>query len=115
MTCTTAIVFAVLAARLDVDRAARSVEDFRTDKAQLLIFDQFASLSSEQFNDAMREMMQSNERVYTNMTAHIYNLGCVANKKFARLYISYSAFIIGLVISVVSLLIVISFRSATAI
>lgn len=113
LTCTTAIVFAVLAARPDIDREKRTVEDFRTDKGKLLLFDQFASLSSDDYNDAMREMMQNNDRIYSNMTTHIYTLGCIADKKFTRLYISYNAFIIGLVISVLSLIAVIAYRATT--
>lgn len=115
LTCTTAIVFAVLAARPDIDREKRTVEDFRTDKGKLLLFDQFASLSSDDYNEAMREMMQNNDRIYSNMTTHIYTLGCIADKKFTRLYISYNAFIIGLVISVLSLIAVIAYRAATVI
>ena len=115
ITCTTAIIFAVLAARPDIDRTTRTVDDFRSDKAMLLLFDQFASLSSDEYVDAMREMMQNNDRIYSNMTAHIYTLGCIADKKFTRLYISYNAFIIGLVISVVCLIAVILYRSVTAV
>lgn len=115
ITCTTAIIFAVLAARPDIDRTTRTVDDFRSDKAMLLLFDQFASLSSDEYVDAMRELMQNNDRIYSNMTAHIYTLGCIADKKFTRLYISYNAFIIGLVISVVCLIAVILYRSVTAV
>ena len=115
LTCTTAIIFAVLAARPDIDITARTIEDFRTDKAMLLLFDQFASLSSDDYVDAMREMMQNNDRIYSNMTAHIYTLGCIADKKFTRLYISYNAFIIGLVISVACLIGVIVFRATTVV
>lgn len=115
LTCTIAIIFAVLAARPDIDRTTRNIEDFKTDKAMLLLFDQFASLSSDDYVGAMREMMQNNDRIYSNMTAHIYTLGCIADKKFTRLYISYNAFIIGLVISVACLIGVIVFRATTAI
>lgn len=115
MTCTTAIVFAVLAARSDVDRAARSVEGFRIDMAQLLICDQFVSLSSEDFNNIVREMMQSHERVFTNLNSCINDLGCTANNTIARLYFSYSTFIIGMFVSVASLLKVIGCRSETGV
>ena len=108
LTCTTAITFAVLAARPDRKRSEIHNEDLNNDQFDLLIFENFARLSAEEFGQAMREMMNDNERVYANMTSHIYNLGCVADKKFARLYISYSAFIIGLVISVASLIAVIA-------
>lgn len=112
ITCTTAIIFAVLAARPDIDRRPRTIEEFNSDKALLLLFDQFASLSSDDYIDAMHEMMQNNDRIYSNMTAHIYTLGCVADKKFTRLYISYNAFIIGLVASVACLIVVITFRAS---
>ncbi len=113
VTCTIAIIFAVLAARPDIDREIHTVEDFKSDKAMLLLFDQFASLSSDDYIDAMHEMMQNNDRIYSNMTSHIYTLGCIADKKFTRLYVSYNAFIIGLVISVACLIAVIVFRAST--
>ena len=115
VTCTTAIIFAVLAARPDVDRTVKTAEDFRTDRAELLIFDQFSKLSREEYNGAMEEMMQNNERIYANMTAHIYSLGCMANRKFARLHISYNAFIIGLIASVTSLLVVMAYHFAMSV
>lgn len=112
LTCTTAIIFAVLAARPDINRSKRTLDEFRTGKAELLIFDQFATLSPQEFETAMQEMMQTNGKVYTNMTSHIYNLGCTANKKFNNLSISYNTFIIGLVLSVASLLVVLTYHVA---
>lgn len=114
ITCTSAIIFAVLAARPEIDRKVKTLDDFNTDKAMLLMFDQFASLPLDDYVNEMRKMMQNNDRIYANMTAHIHTLGCTADKKFTRLYISYNAFIIGLVISVFSLLAVILYRSSTA-
>jgi len=108
VTCTVAIVFAVLAARPVVDRRKSSLEDFRADRADLLIFEQFAGLSREDYLEAMMEMLQNNDRVYKNMIVHIHDLGRSADRKFARLRVSYSAFMIGLVISVALLLIVIA-------
>jgi len=115
MTCTTAIFFAVLAARPEVNKRQQTLEDFRTDKADLLIFEQFSSLSSEEYCAAMQEMMQDNKRVYDNMISHIYSLGCMADKKFSRLYYSYSTFIVGLVISVLALLVVVTYSAFTAV
>ena len=104
LTCTVAIVFAVLAARPSVNRTDNSLEDFRTDRAHLLVFEQFAKLSKEDYLDAMLEMVRDNDRIYKNMIFHIHDLGLVADRKFSRLYVSYSAFMIGLVTSVVLLL-----------
>ncbi len=108
LTCTIAVVFAVLAARPQVDKTLWSIDDFRADRADLLVFEQFAKLSKEDYVDAMLEMVRHNDRVYRNMAVLIHNLGHSANHSFARLYISYSAFMIGLVISVILLFMILS-------
>ncbi len=107
LTCTIAIIFAVLAARPVVGRNKHTLEDFRNDDADLLVFEQFAKLPREDYLSAMQEMVRNNDRVYNNMIVHIHGMGRMADYKFNKLYISYSAFMIGLVISVLLLLAVI--------
>ncbi len=104
LTCTVAIIFAVLAARPVIGRNNHTLEDFRNDDADLLVFEQFAKLPREDYLDAMQEMVRDNDRIYNNMIVHIHGMGRTADYKFNRLYISYSAFMIGLVISVLLLL-----------
>lgn len=55
----------------------------------------------------MSDILQKNERIYKNMTWQIYLLGIVANRKFRLLKISYTAFLVGLTLSTLMLLIVI--------
>lgn len=114
LTCTTAIVFAVLAARPAINKDKHTLEEFRKDAADLLVFEQFAKLPREDYLDAMQEMVRSNDRIYNNMIVHIHGMGLTADRKFTRLYISYSAFMIGLVISVLLLLGVITRAAMTA-
>jgi hypothetical protein len=109
VTCTVAIIFAVLAARPDVDKKPRTVEDFETDKADMLVFAQFSKLTSEEFDSAMWNLLGDHERVYRSMISHIYNLGNIADKKFAKLYVSYNSFMIGLIVSVTLLLSVVGY------
>lgn len=109
VTCTVAIIFAVLAARPDVDNRKQSLEDFQNGDADMLIFEQFSKLDSEEFDAAMWEMLKNQDNIYHSMIAHIYDLGCIADKKFARLYISYNAFMIGLIVSVLSLFAVLGY------
>jgi len=113
LTCTVAIIFAVLAARPAVDNKKRVLEDFRNDDADLLVFEHFAKLPREEYLDAMQEMVQNNDRIYRNMIVHIHTLGSTANHKFKRLYVSYTAFMTGLVISVLLLLAVIAYSVLT--
>lgn len=111
ITCTVAVIFAVLAARPDVDKRKQKLGDFMSGDADMLIFEQFSKLSAEEFDTAMWGMLKDNERIYKNMISHIYDMGCIADKKFARLYISYNTFMVGLVISVGSLIAVLSYAS----
>jgi uncharacterized membrane protein YbhN (UPF0104 family) len=107
LTCIMAILFAVLAARPQhVNKRATQLADFRADRADLLVFEQFANLSRTDYMDAMLELMQDNKRVYQAMISHIHFLGKSAQRRFGLLQISYSAFIIGLAASCVSLIVV---------
>ena len=107
LTCTVAIVFAVLAARPGSRSHGRSLEDARNDQGVLLIFDDFARFPADQYTDSMMDMLRDHQRVYRNMVAHIHDMGQTANEKFGKLYISYSTFMVGLVVSVVLLLVVV--------
>lgn len=107
LTCTVAIVFAVLAARPGSRSHERSLEDARDDQGVLLIFDDFARFPADQYIDSMMDMLRDHQRVYKNMVAHIHDMGQTANESFGKLYIAYSTFMVGLVVSVVLLLVVV--------
>ena len=109
VTCTIAIIFAVLAARPDVDNRKQTFEDFESGNADMLIFEQFSKLSPSEFDQAMWAMLKDQDSIYHNMIAHIYDLGCIADRKFARLYISYNSFMVGLIISVLCLLTIVAY------
>ena len=100
-----ATIFAVLAARPDISRKKCSPEDFRDDKAHLLVFEEFSDLSEKQYVDAMSDMMEDDDRVYKSMISHIHELGSTADRKYRNLYCSYTVFIGGIILSVMSLLI----------
>ena len=107
LTCTVAIVFAVLAARPGSRSHEHTIEDARDDQGVLLIFEEFSRFSDVQYTDSMMDMLRDHERVYKNMIAHIHDMGQIANEKFGKLYIAYSTFMVGLVVSVLLLLAVI--------
>ena len=104
LTCTVAIIFAVLAARPGSRSPEHSPEDARDDRGTLLIFDDFARLPADQYIDSMMDMLSDHQRVYKNMVAHIHDMGQTAKEKFSKLYIAYSTFMVGLAVSVVLLL-----------
>ena len=107
LTCTVAIVFAVLAARPGSRSHERTLEDARDDQGVLLIFEDFARFPADQYIGSMMDMLADHQRVYKNMVAHIHDMGQTANESFGKLYIAYSTFMVGLVVSVVLLLVVV--------
>lgn len=103
-TCLISIIFAVLAAQPRFPHARPSAEDFRKDRANLLVFEDFSALSESQHLQEMAAMMRNNGRIYKNMTRQLYRLGTTADRKFRMLSISYTAFLVGLTVSTLLLL-----------
>jgi hypothetical protein len=102
ITCFFSMAFAILSALPERCKTRGDIEDFRTDKDNLLVFSQYAMLQQDEYLTAMREMLQSNDRIYDNMIRQIYILGYQANKKFKLLQISYKIFLVGLALSILT-------------
>ena len=106
LTCMISIIFAVLAAQPKKNKSNPRLEDFKCDRANLLIFEQFSQLSEDDFMIAMVELMQNNDRIYKNMAGQMYFLGKTADRKFKLLHVSYTTFISGLFITFITVLII---------
>ena len=102
VTCFFSMAFAILSALPERCKIRGNLEDFRTDKANLLVFSQYALLPRDDYLTAMREMLQNSDRIYDSMTRQLYLLGHQANRKFKFLQISYAIFLVGLGISIVT-------------
>lgn len=103
-TCLTSIIFAVLAAQPRPVKRMNKHEDFKKDKANILIFEEFASLNIDEHSNIMAGLMRNNKRIYRNMSRQLYKLGLDADRKFRLLKLSYTAFLAGLTVSTLILL-----------
>ena len=103
-TCLTSIIFAVLAAQPRFDKRRNGLEDFKSDKANILVFEQFSSLNIEEHTQVMTALLRNNKRIYKNMSRQLYKLGIDANRKFHLLKLSYTSFLVGLTLSTLMLL-----------
>ena len=56
----------------------------------------------DDFEWAMQEMMKDKEYLYGSLTKDLYFLGLVLNRKYNLLRLTYTVFIVGLVISVLA-------------
>ena len=103
-TCLTSIIFAVLAAQPRFDKRRSSLDDFKTDKANILVFEQFSSLNIAEHTQVMTNMLRNHKRIYKNMSRQLYKLGIDADRKFRLLKLSYASFLAGLTVSTLMLL-----------
>ena len=105
-TCLGSIIFAVLAAQPHFTRSNSTIDEFKKDKANILVFDQFSSLDIDEHSNVMTGLLRNNKRVYKNMSRQLYLLGIDAHRKYRLLKYSYMAFLIGLTVSTLMLLVV---------
>jgi len=96
------IIYAILAARPRVSNTPITLEDLAHSKGNLLFFGDFANLSQDEFTTGMVDMISDNTIVYETMIRNLYGLGSVLKKKFHLLKLAYTAFMIALVLGVLS-------------
>ncbi|MGI4833251.1 MAG: Pycsar system effector family protein [Janthinobacterium lividum] len=79
-------------------------------RVNLLFFGQFTKLSLQHFQEGMRELMRQKDMLYTNMVTDVYYLGEVLDRKYRLLRVSYSIFMVGLILTTLSFLIVLAYK-----
>lgn len=97
--CILSLVFAMLAARPRIAKSNITQDDMLKGKASLLYFNNFLSLTEEQYAEAMAHTISDIDNVYRMMSKHIYNLGIVLSRKYFLLRISYSIFLGGIILT----------------
>ena len=111
---TTAIVLSVLATRPNVTRGEFTKEDVKNKKVNLLFFGNFHKMELNDFEWAMNEMMQDKEYLYSSMTKDLYFLGKVLDRKYKILRVTYTIFIIGIIVSVLAFALAFKYASGMA-
>lgn len=100
--CLVTIVFAVLATRPNVSSGTFTREDILAKRTNLLFFGNFHNVSLQDYEEGVREMMKDSEFLYGSMTRDIYFQGKVLGRKYKLLRISYTVFMFGFVLAVLS-------------
>ncbi|RLK07033.1 Pycsar system effector family protein [Tenacibaculum discolor] len=96
------IVLSVLATRPNVTEGKFTKEDVVNKKVNLLFFGNFHQMQLPDFDWAMSEMMKDRDYLYGSLTKDLYFLGLVLNRKYKLLRITYTVFMIGILVSVVA-------------
>ena len=94
------IVITILATKPKVSSNPITKADIQSRKANILFFGNFHQLAMEDFNEAMNDLMKDRDYLYDTLIKDLYSLGVVLNKKYKLLGISYTVFMIGIIVSV---------------
>ncbi|WP_298520082.1 Pycsar system effector family protein [uncultured Kordia sp.] len=108
------MVLSILATRPNVTRGKFSKEDVANKKVNLLFFGNFHKMKLDEFEWAMGEMMKDRDYLYGSLTKDLYFLGLVLNRKYGLLRTTYTVFMIGIVISVLSFVVAFYMRDPEA-
>jgi len=96
------MILAVLATRPNVTSGKFTKEDVKQKKINLLFFGNFHKMSLPDYEWAIQELVKDKDYIYSSLTKDLYFLGLVLNRKYKILRFTYTIFIIGIVISVIS-------------
>nr|WP_299387327.1 Pycsar system effector family protein [Allomuricauda sp.] len=96
------MVLAVLATRPNVTSGQFTKQDVENKKVNLLFFGNFHKMSLGDYEWAIQELVKDKDYIYSSLTKDLYFLGLVLNKKYKILRLTYTIFIIGIVVSVIA-------------
>ncbi len=96
------IILSIMATRPNVTQGKFTKEDVANKKVNLLFFGNFHQMNLPDFEWAMQEMMQDRDYLYGSLTKDLYFLGLVLNRKYKLLRVTYTVFMIGIIVSVLA-------------
>jgi len=103
--CLITIVLAILATRPIVSLGTFTKDDINNKKTNLLFFGNFHGMELSEYTWAMNELMKDDQYLYNSLIKDIYFLGKVLDKEYKFRRLSYTIFMFGFVISVISLVV----------
>ncbi|TYB79105.1 Pycsar system effector family protein [Bizionia myxarmorum] len=96
------IVLSVLATRPNVTRGEFTKEDIAEKRVNLSFFGNFHKMELKEFEWAVSELLKDKNYVYNSLTKDLYFLGKVLDRKYRILRVTYSIFMIGIIVSVLA-------------
>lgn len=96
------MILAVLATRPNVTSGEFTKEDVKNKKVNLLFFGNFHKMKLPDYEWAIQELVKDKDYIYTSLTKDLYFLGLVLNRKYKILRLTYTIFMIGIIISVIA-------------
>lgn len=96
------IIGAIMSTRPNVTSGEFTREQIKKGEVNVLFFGNFHRMPYEQFEWAMHEILDNQTDVYESLMKDLYMLGVVLNRKYYLLRITYTIFMVGIILSVLS-------------
>lgn len=104
------VIFAILSAQPEVTSFAIKPAKVINRKVNMLFFGNFTKVGLEDFQQSVHEIMREKSLLYNNMITDIYYLGEVLKRKYGLLRTSYTIFMFGLILTVLSFIAAIVYK-----
>jgi hypothetical protein len=96
------MILSISATRPNVTSGTFTEEDVANKKVNLLFFGNFHKMELKNYESAIAEMLKDKDYIYSSLTKDLYYLGVVLERKYRILRWTYTVFMIGIILSVIS-------------
>lgn len=96
------IIFAIMSTRPKVTSGTFTRKDIEDQSVNLLFFGNFYKMPYDDYLYGLHKVMESREFLYDTLIKDLYHLGLVLNKKYKWLRITYTVFMAGIILSVIT-------------
>jgi predicted metal-dependent HD superfamily phosphohydrolase len=104
------VIFAIMSAQPEVTSFAVKPAKVIPRKINMLFFGNFTRVGLEDFQYSIHEIMRDKNTLYNNMITDIYYLGEVLKRKYSLLRVSYTIFMFGLILTVLSFIVAMVYK-----
>lgn len=98
----TSMILSIIATRPNITSGEFTKEDVENKKVNLTFFGNFHKMKLEDFEWAINELLKDKDYVYSSLTKDLYFLGKVLDRKYRILRVTYTIFMIGMIVSVIA-------------
>jgi len=102
------IIMSILSTRPNVTSGEFTREQVKKKQVNILFFGNFHKMKYDQYQWAINEIIYDKDYIYEALTKDLYLLGVVLNKKYMLLRRTYTVFMVGIIVSVISFIIAFS-------
>ncbi len=99
------IILSIMSTRPNVTSGEFTKDQVKNREVNLLFFGNFHKMPFEQFKWGISELIKDKDYVYESMMLDLHLLGIVLQRKYLLLRLTYTVFMIGIIVSVISFIV----------